>query len=70
MGSTGPDESVETDVEASAAQMRPTGAPSLPDADKPGDAGPVPVTAHEPAAGTSEEQAAVRGARTPEPPPS
>lgn len=69
LGTTGPDESVETDVEASAAQMVPQGAPSLPDADKVGDAGGVPVTGHEPAAGTSEEQAAVRGARTPESPP-
>lgn len=64
-GTTGPDEAVETDVVSSAARMGPSGAPSLPPTDAPGDAQGVPVPSHDPAAGTSEEHAAVRGARTP-----
>lgn len=64
-GRTGADEAVETDVASSAAHMTRDGAPSLPATDSPGDPQGVPVPSHEAAAGTSEEHAAVRGARTP-----
>lgn len=68
VGHTGPDESVDTDVVASAARMSPAGAPSLPTTGSPGDAQDVPVPSHDAAGGTSEEHAAVRGARTPSTP--
>jgi hypothetical protein len=64
MGVTGPDEALETDVESGAGRMSPSGAPSLPSTDDPGDAQDVPVPSHDAAIGTSEEHAAVRGART------
>ena len=66
-GSTGADEAVDTDVAAGAAAMRPTGSDSESDADfdaDPGDAHGVPVASHDAAGGTSEQQDAVRGART------
>ena len=60
-GSTGIDEAVETDVAASAAAMH----TSVPPGDHdPGSAPGVPVTSPDAAGGTSEEQDAVRGART------
>jgi hypothetical protein len=61
-GSTGADEAVETDVAASAAAMGATGAPEHDD--DPGHASDVPVTSSDAAGGTSEQQDAVRGART------
>jgi hypothetical protein len=64
VGATGPDEALETDVESGARRMSPSGAPSLPPTAAPGDAADVPVPSHDPALGTSEEHAAVRGART------
>lgn len=64
-GSTGPDEAVETDVEASAARMGPAGPGSVPADDEPGNSQGVPVPGTDAARGTSEEHGAVRGARTP-----
>lgn len=63
-GRTGPDEAVETDVVSGAEQMRPSGGASLPPTADPGETADVPVPSHDAAIGTSEEHAAVRGART------
>lgn len=62
MGDTGPDESVETDVEASAAALGPSGSTRPAE---PGDAQGVPVPSPDAAPGTSEQHGVVRGARTP-----
>ncbi|MDT7571067.1 MAG: hypothetical protein QOE05_1241 [Actinomycetota bacterium] len=64
LGSTGPDEQLETDVERSAQNASTAGAPGT--ASGPGDAGGVPVTSAYPAAGTSEESAVAQGTRTPQ----
>jgi hypothetical protein len=64
LGSTGPDEQIETDVERSAANTTPAGTPGTDSG--PGDAAGVPVVSAYPAAGTSEESPAVQGVRTPQ----
>ena len=63
MGTTGPDEQIETDVERSAQNTSPAGTPGT--ASGPGDAGGVPVTSPYPAGGSSEESPIVQGTRTP-----
>jgi hypothetical protein len=64
-GATGVDETVETDVESSAAQMGPAGPSSAPAPTGPGDTAGVPSSGTVPLMHSSEEHAAVRGARTP-----
>jgi hypothetical protein len=63
LGSTGPDEQIETDVERSAQNTSPTGTPGTNRG--PGDAGGVPVVSAYPAEGSSEESAVAQGTRTP-----
>lgn len=65
LGHTGPDEAVETDTVAGAAQMGPATASSPAPDDDPGQSQGVAVPAKDAAIGTSEEHAAVRGVRTP-----
>jgi hypothetical protein len=64
MGSTGPDEQLETDVERSAKNTSPVGAPGTDSG--PGDAADVPVVSAYPAEGTSEESGVAQGTRTPQ----
>jgi hypothetical protein len=64
MGSTGPDEQIETDIVRSAQNASPVGTPGTDSG--PGDAGAVPVVSAYPAEGTSEESAIAQGTRTPQ----
>jgi hypothetical protein len=63
MGTTGPDEQIETDVERSAHNANVLGAPGT--ARGPGDAAGVPVVSGEAAPGSSEDSAVSQGVRTP-----
>jgi hypothetical protein len=63
MGSTGPDEQIETDVERSAQNTTPAGTPGTDSG--PGDAAGVPVVSAYPAEGTSEASPVAQGTRTP-----
>jgi hypothetical protein len=64
LGTTGPDEQIETDVDRSAQNTSPTGAPGTESG--PGDAGGVPVVSAYPAEGTSEDSPVAQGTRTPQ----
>jgi hypothetical protein len=63
LGSTGPDEQIETDVERSAANAGVAGTSGTPSGA--GDAHGVPVVSEEPSPGTSQESATAQGTRTP-----
>ena len=63
LGSTGPDEQIETDVERSAQNTSPAGTPGTDSG--PGDAAGVPVVSAYPAEGTSESSPVAQGTRTP-----
>ena len=63
LGSTGPDEQVETDVHRSAQNASVAGTPGT--ARGPGDAAGVPVVSGEAAPGSSESSAVAQGTRTP-----
>jgi hypothetical protein len=63
LGSTGPDEQIETDVERSARHATPAGSAGADSG--PGDAGGVPVTSAYPAEGSSEDSPIAQGTRTP-----
>lgn len=63
LGSTGPDEQIETDVERSAQNASTAGTPGT--GSGPGDAAGVPVVSTYPAEGTSQESAVAQGTRTP-----
>ena len=63
LGSTGPDEQIETDVDRSAHNASPAGTPGTDSG--PGDPAGVPVVSAYPAEGTSEESAVAQGTRTP-----
>jgi hypothetical protein len=64
LGSTGPDEQIDTDMERSAQNTNVQGTPGT--SAGPGDASEVPVTSDEAAPGTSQETAVAQGPRTPE----
>ena len=64
LGSTGPDEQIDTDVERSAANTTPAGTTGTDSG--PGDAAGVPVVSAYPAEGTSETSGVVQGTRTPQ----
>jgi hypothetical protein len=63
LGTTGPDEQIETDVERSARNVDTAGASGAPSG--PGDAAGVPVVSGEAAPGSSEGSAVAQGTRTP-----
>jgi hypothetical protein len=63
LGTTGPDEQIETDVERSAQNASPAGTPGT--ASGPGDSAGVPVVSGEAAPGTSETSPVAQGTRTP-----
>ena len=63
LGSTGPDEQLDTDVEQSARNASTAGTPGTDSG--PGDPAGVPVPSTYPAEGTSEESAVAQGTRTP-----
>jgi hypothetical protein len=63
LGTTGPDEQIETDVERSAQNASVVGASAA--VSSPGDAAGVPVVSGDAAPGTSEGSAVAQGTRTP-----
>jgi hypothetical protein len=63
LGTTGPDEQIETDVDRSAQNAGVAGTPGTPSGA--GDAQGVPAVSEEPSPGTSQESAIAQGTRTP-----
>lgn len=63
LGSTGPDEQIDTDVDRSARNASPTGTPGMQSG--PGDTAGVPVVSSDPAEGTSEDAQVAQGTRIP-----